>query len=132
MEFIAQFNSSICGSNNTLISDVFLYKNNIVIFSKKSNGDFDLKTIDKNSYAAITGEFDNFIKNKNVHSKECNLLNLWRANKISNPILMPERYYEDVLKTHERQETIRKNQLKSLSDSINKLHSELLDELNNL
>lgn len=129
MEFIAQFKSSIIGSNNTLVNDVFLYNNNIVMFSKKSNGDFDLTIIEKNSYTTLTGEFEEFIKNKDVRSRDCNILNLDRASKVLNPVLMPDRYYKDILSVYELQRTIRKNQLRRLSDSANKIYSEILDEL---
>ena len=127
MKFIAQFNSSISGTSSTLLSDVFLYDEKIIVFDKSSNGNFELRIIENNAYLMHTKEFDNFIINKDVHSNDCNLLHLWRAKKVSSPELMPMRYYEDIMHTHNLQELIAKNNLREIKEEFNKLNK-YLDE----
>ena len=125
MKFIAQFKSSVSGSQNTLLSDVFLCNGELIVFNKSSYGTFELRIIENNAYLMCTKEFDRFIEDKDVHDSDCNLLYLWRAKKVINPELMPMRYYEDVLETYNLQKLIAKNKLKEIQGMINNLNKEL-------
>jgi hypothetical protein len=125
MKFIAQFRSSICGSNSHLLSDVFLLDDRVFVFDKHSSGDFELRIIESNSYFEVTKEFEDFIANKDVSSADCNLLHLWRAKKVSTPELMPMRYYQDVMQTYNFQNLRFENRIGEIQKMFNKLNQEL-------
>jgi len=128
MEFIAQFKSSIIGTSNTLISDVFLYKGRIYMFIKKSNGNFELSIIENNEYFKVSRKFENFIEQKDIDS-DSNLLHLWRAKKVITPELMPIRYYEDIIQLKEYCDIIEYNKISRIKNIFNKINKELNESI---
>lgn len=128
MEFIAQFKSSICGTQNSMLTDVFFFDRKIYSFKKHSNGNFSLEIISENEYTKLTGEFQDFINTRELRDKDCNLLNIWRANKVSNPNILPMRYYEDILQVYlsENIKSLKKiGEIAKGIDNLKKIFSEL-------
>ena len=125
MEFIAQFTSSIAGTQASLITDVFLDEGKLIVFRKSSSGAFELSIVENNSYLQHTKEFENFLELGRLKSSECNLLNIWRASKVLHPTLMPMRYYEDILSLYKHERLVRKNNLKNIKKILNKANDEI-------
>jgi len=126
MEFIAQFRSSVSGTIDTLFTDVFLIDGVLVLFKRSGRGNFELQFVENNSYLMHTKEFDDFLNTRELRSNDCNLLNIWRATKVNNPTLMPDRYYKDILAVYNRQRLIAKNNMKEM----HKLLKKATDEIN--
>ena len=119
MKKIAQFKSSVAGTHLSLITDVIQFKpNELVLFKRTSNGDFNLSTVDKSAYNH--NEFNDFIKHPGSISKDCNILNIWRAYYIFSPEWLSDEYYNNIYSLREHQLRLNSIRQRTLNSMMSK------------